>query len=88
MGRVRGQRSEVGSDFWKRLNLSDKRRHLDQSQRAMVAAKLANLQHGGDRSKVYFRRDRGDAIKEIIANALDGRAKPQRIETLGLLCTE
>lgn len=28
-----------------------KRRHLDESQRAMIAAKIANLPHGGDRSK-------------------------------------
>ena len=27
------------------------RRHLDLGQRAMIAAKIANLQHGGDRSK-------------------------------------
>src|SRR5262245_47592367 len=28
-----------------------RRRHLDESQRAMVAADLANFSHGGDRSK-------------------------------------
>jgi hypothetical protein len=26
-----------------------KRRHLNESQRAMIAAKLANMPHGGDR---------------------------------------
>jgi len=30
------------------------RRQLKQSQRAMVAAKMANIQHGGDRSKAQF----------------------------------
>jgi hypothetical protein len=33
--------------YWLTRNL--KRRHLDEGQRAMVAAKIANLGHGGDR---------------------------------------
>jgi len=33
------------------VSMNLKRRHLDESQRAMVAAKLANFEHGGDRTK-------------------------------------
>ena len=33
------------------VSLNLRRRHLDESQRAIVAAKLANIGHGGDRSK-------------------------------------
>ena len=33
------------------LSKNLKRRHLDESQRAMVAARLGRVRHGGDRSK-------------------------------------
>jgi hypothetical protein len=36
------------------ISLNLRRRHLDESQRAMVAAKLATLGHGGDRSSGKF----------------------------------
>jgi N6-adenosine-specific RNA methylase IME4 len=44
-----------------------RRRHLDESQRAMVAAKLATLAHGGDRSK----SPNGDLTQQQAADLLN-----------------
>lgn len=41
--------------LWKVLSLNVKRRHLSESQRAAIAADIANLQHGGDRRSEDFK---------------------------------
>ena len=43
---------EKGSEISFVIDLNLKRRHLNESQRAMVAARLEGLGHGGDRSKM------------------------------------
>ncbi|MBW8640400.1 hypothetical protein K1W69_24625 [Hoeflea sp. WL0058] len=49
-----GSKPEDGDDPLKWvLSKNLHRRHLSQSQRAMVAAKLVNMPHGGDRSKQH-----------------------------------
>ena len=47
------------------VSLNLKRRHLNESQRAMVGAKLATLGHGGDRSKASI-----DALTQAQAGEL------------------
>ena len=49
------------------ISLNLKRRHLNESQRAMVAAKLATLSHGGDRSKSPI----GDLTQQQAADLLN-----------------
>src|SRR5262245_61869945 len=47
------------------------RRHLNESQRAVVAAKLATFEHGGDRSKASI-----DALSQAAAGKLLNVSKP------------
>jgi ParB-like chromosome segregation protein Spo0J len=50
------------------------RRHLKQSQRAMIAAKMATLKHGGDRSKLQncdLSRDAAATLLSVSPRSLD-----------------
>ena len=53
------------------VSLNLKRRHLNESQRAMVGAKLATLGHGGDRSKASI-----DALTQAQAGELLNVSEP------------
>ena len=55
------------------------RRHLNESQRAMVAAKLANMSHGGDRSKPSIEGLSADKASSLL-NV--GRASVERAKTV------
>lgn len=64
-------RNYLGNDplgFVVSLNL--KRRHLDTAQRAMVASRLANMQHGGDRKSEDFNTEISVLISQPEAAAM------------------
>jgi N6-adenosine-specific RNA methylase IME4/ParB-like chromosome segregation protein Spo0J len=65
------------------ISLNLKRRHLSESQRAMVAVKLATLEHGGDRKTEEFKTSIEGLKIEKAAELLNvGRASVERAKTV------
>jgi N6-adenosine-specific RNA methylase IME4 len=73
------------------LSKNLKRRHLDESQRAMVAARLPRVEHGGDRGKPQIRglsTERRAALLNVgrgtveTAQIVQDRATPELVEAV------
>jgi N6-adenosine-specific RNA methylase IME4 len=63
------------------VGLNEKRRHLSTGQRAMVAAKIANLGHGGDRSKTpigALTQDEAARLLNVGTRSVDRASAVQR----------
>lgn len=58
------------------------RRHLNESQRALVAAKLAKLQHGGDRKSDEIKVSIDTSIQKAAEQLQVGRATVARAKTV------
>lgn len=65
------------------ISLNLKRRHMNESQRAMVAARLATLEHGGNRKTEDFKTSIEGLKTEKAAELLNvGRASVERAKTV------
>ena len=60
------------------VSLNLKRRHLSESQRAMIAARLANIERGGDRKSVDFKSPIGGLKQAAAAEMLN--VSPKSVE--------